>query len=56
MYHGATDEADCVLMFVTNKPFDIHYTFEDEEPGSEAERAGRERARQCSMASVTASE
>jgi quercetin dioxygenase-like cupin family protein len=56
MYHGATDEADCVLMFITNKPFDIHYTFEDEEAGSEAQRVGRERAQQCSMASVTASE
>jgi quercetin dioxygenase-like cupin family protein len=56
MYHGATDDADCVLLFVTNKPFDIHFMFEDEEPGSEEERLGRERARQCSMASVTTSQ
>lgn len=56
MYHGATEDADCVLLFITNKPFDIRYVFEDEEPGSEEERIGRERARRCSMASVATSE
>ncbi|WP_018332214.1 cupin domain-containing protein [Actinomycetospora chiangmaiensis] len=25
MEHGATDDADCTFLFVTNKPFDIHH-------------------------------
>lgn len=25
MYHGATAEEDCTFLFVTNKPFDIHF-------------------------------
>jgi quercetin dioxygenase-like cupin family protein len=25
MQHGATDDADCVFLFITNKPFGIHY-------------------------------
>jgi quercetin dioxygenase-like cupin family protein len=25
MYHGATEDADCTFLFITNKPFDIHY-------------------------------
>jgi quercetin dioxygenase-like cupin family protein len=25
MEHGATDDADCTFLFITNKPFDIHY-------------------------------
>lgn len=25
MEHGATDEADVVVLFITNKPFEIHY-------------------------------
>ena len=53
MYHGATEEADCDVLFITNKPFDIRYAFENEEPGSEAERSGRERARLTSMESVS---
>jgi hypothetical protein len=53
MYHGATEEADCVALFVTNKPFDIHFAFEDEEEGSEAYRTSRGRALLTSMESVT---
>jgi quercetin dioxygenase-like cupin family protein len=53
MYHGATEDSDCVVLFITNKPFTIRYTFEDEPAGSEAERLGREKACLCSMASVT---
>lgn len=53
MYHGATEESDCVILFITNKPFNIHYTFEKEPAGSEAERLGREKASLCSMDSVT---
>ena len=53
MYHGATEESDCLILFITNKPFTIRYTFENEESGSDAERRGRERACLCSMASVT---
>jgi quercetin dioxygenase-like cupin family protein len=25
MEHGATDDADCTFLFITNKPFDIHH-------------------------------
>jgi anti-sigma factor ChrR (cupin superfamily) len=25
MQHGATDDGDCTFLFITNKPFDIHY-------------------------------
>jgi quercetin dioxygenase-like cupin family protein len=53
MYHGATEDSDCLLLFITNKPFTIRYTFENEPSGSEAERLGREKACLCSMASVT---
>jgi hypothetical protein len=42
-----------VALFVTNKPFDIRFAFEDEEGGSEAYRASRERALLTSMESVT---
>ena len=52
MYHGATEEQDAVILFITNKPFDIHYPFEDEPTGSEAKRAGQELAAKCSMESV----
>ena len=31
MEHGATQDNDVSLLFITNKPFDIRYTFEDEE-------------------------
>ena len=30
MEHGATDDGDMVALFITNKPFDIRYAFEDE--------------------------
>lgn len=25
MHHGASDDGDCTILFITNKPFDIHY-------------------------------
>lgn len=25
MGHGATEDADCVFLFITSKPFGIHY-------------------------------
>jgi quercetin dioxygenase-like cupin family protein len=25
MEHGATEESDCTFLFITNKPFGIHY-------------------------------
>ena len=25
MEHGATDDADCTFLFITNKTFDIHH-------------------------------
>jgi len=31
MEHGATQDNDVTLLFITNKPFDIRYTFEDQE-------------------------
>ena len=31
MEHGATQDNDVTLLFITNKPFDTHYTFEDED-------------------------
>jgi len=52
MFHGATEEEDCVILFITNKPFDIHFPFEDEADGSPEQQAGRDRAAQCSMESV----
>ena len=30
MEHGATPENDVTILFITNKPFDIRYAFEDE--------------------------
>ena len=32
MEHGATQDNDVTLLYITNKPFDIRYAFEDEEP------------------------
>jgi quercetin dioxygenase-like cupin family protein len=29
MEHGATADADCTFLFITNKPFDIHYVEKD---------------------------
>jgi quercetin dioxygenase-like cupin family protein len=31
MEHGATQDNDVTLLFITNKPFDIHYAFEEKE-------------------------
>jgi hypothetical protein len=31
MEHGPTQDNDMTLLFITNKPFDIRYAFEDEE-------------------------
>jgi hypothetical protein len=31
MEHGATEDRDVTTLFITNKPFDIHYAFEDSE-------------------------
>ncbi len=25
MHHGASEDGDCTILFITNKPFDIHY-------------------------------
>jgi quercetin dioxygenase-like cupin family protein len=33
MEHGATEDHDVTTLFITNKPFDIHYAFEDENEG-----------------------
>jgi hypothetical protein len=32
MEHGATADNDVTMLFITNKPFDIRYAFEDEPP------------------------
>ena len=34
MEHGATEDGDMTALFITNKPFDIRYAFEDEQDGS----------------------
>ena len=34
MEHGATDDAAVTTLFITNKPFDIRYAFEDEQDSS----------------------
>ena len=39
MEHGPTHDNDMTLLFITNKPFDIHYTFEDEEQGTRTAQA-----------------
>jgi hypothetical protein len=31
MEHGATPDNDVNVLFITNKPFDIRYAFEDED-------------------------
>jgi anti-sigma factor ChrR (cupin superfamily) len=28
MHHGATEDGDCTFLFITNKPFEIHYSDE----------------------------
>ena len=33
MEHGATQDNDVTLLFITNKPFGIRYDFEDGDPG-----------------------
>jgi quercetin dioxygenase-like cupin family protein len=35
MEHGATPDAAVTTIFITNKPFDIRYHFEDEAEGTE---------------------
>lgn len=32
MYHGATKEQDCTVLFVTNKKFSIHFVGDKEDP------------------------
>jgi hypothetical protein len=34
MEHGATEDGDMTALFITNKPFDIRYAFEDEQEDS----------------------
>ena len=34
MEHGATEDGDVTTLFITNKPFDIRYAFEDEQGSS----------------------
>jgi hypothetical protein len=34
MEHGATEDGDMTALFITNKPFDIRYAFEDEQESS----------------------
>lgn len=34
MEHGATDDGPVTTLFITNKPFDIRYAFEDERASS----------------------
>lgn len=31
MWHGATQDNNVTMLFITNKPFDIHYNSEDEQ-------------------------
>jgi quercetin dioxygenase-like cupin family protein len=42
MEHGATEANDVTVLFITNKPFDIHYAFEDEEQRDSRTSAGSE--------------
>ncbi len=32
MQHGATQDADCTFLFITNKPFDIHFVGDGSDP------------------------
>ena len=32
MEHGATQDADCTFLFITNKPFDIHFVGDTNDP------------------------
>ncbi|MEJ2861467.1 cupin domain-containing protein [Actinomycetospora flava] len=32
MQHGATQDQDCTFLFITNKPFDIHFVGDDSDP------------------------
>ena len=32
MEHGATADGDCTFLFITNKPFDIHYVGDENDP------------------------
>jgi hypothetical protein len=51
MYHGDTEHQDRTIL-LSQKPFDIHYSFEVESAGSPEQREGRDRAAKCSMESV----
>jgi quercetin dioxygenase-like cupin family protein len=34
MEHGATQDEDCTFLFITNKPFDIHYVGDENDPAA----------------------
>jgi hypothetical protein len=34
MEHGATHEEDCTFLFITNKPFDIHFVGAENDPAA----------------------
>jgi anti-sigma factor ChrR (cupin superfamily) len=34
MEHGATQEEDCTFLFITNKPFDIHFVGDENDPAA----------------------
>jgi anti-sigma factor ChrR (cupin superfamily) len=36
MEHGATQDADCTFLFITNKPFDIHFVGDTDDPDAPA--------------------
>ena len=36
MEHGATDDGDMVALFITNKPFDIHFVGDENDPAAPA--------------------
>ena len=36
MEHGATQEEDCTFLFITNKPFDIHFVGDENDPAAPA--------------------
>jgi hypothetical protein len=34
MEHGATQDEDCTFLFITNKPFDIHFVGDENDPAA----------------------
>jgi anti-sigma factor ChrR (cupin superfamily) len=34
MEHGATQAEDCTFLFITNKPFDIHFVSDENDPAA----------------------